>query len=221
MATRAFKDALYPRFAEIAAALASPRRFELVDLLAQSERSVEELALELDLSVANASQHLRRLLGANLVATRKQGTRVFYRLASREITGLLRVLRQTAERYDAELHRIVQLHLARPSGSDVSADEVARRLGDPSLVVLDVRPVREYDAGHIDGAQTLPIDELGKRRRLPFAKTCEVVAYCRGPYCTFADEAVEILRKRGYRARRMRIGFPEWEELGLATARSA
>jgi rhodanese-related sulfurtransferase/DNA-binding transcriptional ArsR family regulator len=220
MGTRAFKDELYSRFAQVAAALGSPRRFELAELLAQGERSVEELALEADLTVANVSQHLQKLLAANLVATRKQGTRVFYRLAAREVTGLLRVLREAAERHDASLARVVQLHLGRQSGGDVVPDEVAGRLSDPSFVVLDVRPIREYDAGHIAGAQALPVDELAKRRRLPFAKTCEIVAYCRGPYCTFADEAVEILRKRGYRARRMRIGFPEWEELGLATARS-
>jgi len=221
VATRAFKDDLYSRFAQVAAALGSPRRFELAELLAQGERSVEELALETDLSVANASQHLQRLLRANLVAARRQGARVFYRLASREITGLLLAVRQTTERHDSSLSRILQLHLRRRSDEEVLPEEVARRLDDPSLVLLDVRPIREYDAGHIAGAQALPIDELAKRRRLPFAKKCEIIAYCRGPYCTFADEAVEILRKRGYRARRMRIGFPEWEELGLATVRSA
>jgi rhodanese-related sulfurtransferase/predicted transcriptional regulator len=221
MASRAFKNDLYPRFARIAAALASPKRFELVDLLGQAERSVEELALEAGLSTANASQHLQKLLSANVVATRKQGARVFYRLASREVTRLLRVLQEIAERHDAGLERVIRLHLGKRSTDEVLPRELARRLADPRLVLLDVRPLREFAAGHIAGAQAFPVDELAKRRRLPFAKKCEIIAYCRGPYCTFADQAVEILRKRGYRARRMRIGFPEWEELGLATARSA
>src|ERR1035437_1361352 len=221
MATRAFKDDLYPRFANIAAALGSPKRFELLDLLAQSERSVDDLARETDLSIANASQHLRKLHAAHLVETRREGTFVHYRLASREVARLLRTVVEIAEQHDAGLARVVQRHLGERSGPDITADELRRRLDDPSLIVLDVRPLREYRAGHIARAQTFPVEQVAHSRRLPFPKQAEIVAYCRGPYCTFADEAVMILRRRGYRARCLRVGLPEWEALGLAVSRSA
>lgn len=219
MGTRAFKDKLYPRFADVAAALGSPKRFELLELLAQSERSVEDLARETDLSIANASQHLRKLHAAHLVESRREGTFVHYRLASREIARLLRTVVEIAEGHDAGLAQVVQRHLGERSGSEITAEELMRRLDDPLLIVLDVRPLREYRAGHIAGAQTLPVDELAQRRQLPFPKRAEIVPYCRGRYCTFADEAVTILRRRGYRARSLRVGVPEWEALGLEVSR--
>jgi len=221
MGTRAFKDQLYPRFANVAAALGSPKRFEILDLLAQSERSVEDLARETDLTIANASQHLRKLHAARLVETRREGTFVHYRLASRGIARLLRTVEEITEDRDAGLARIVRRHLGERPAPEITAEELSGRIGDPSLILLDVRPLREYRAGHIAGAQALPLNELAKLRQLPFPKRAEIVAYCRGPYCTFADEAVAILRRQGYRARRLSVGASEWELLGLGISRSA
>ena len=212
---RAAKDALFDGFAEVAKALASGRRAEIVDLLAQGERSVEEIAEELGQSVANTSHHLRAMARAGLVTTRRDGTRIFYRLASERVAELWSALRDVAVDHIAGLDRLAGAYLGDRDGVEViDREELAARLKRREVVVLDVRPEAEYVAGHIAGARAMPIAELRRRlRALP--KGSDVVAYCRGPYCVYADEAVRELNRRGFRARRLIDGFPEWKRAGL------
>lgn len=214
---RAFKTEINEQFARIAKAIANPHRLEIVDLLAQGERSVEELAKESALSVANASQHLQALREAHLVTTRKEGLRVYYRLADPTVYQLVQLIREIAERQLAELERIVNTYLLeRKSMEAVTLNELLARLREPGLVILDVRPTLEYAQGHIAGARSIPIDELQQRlHELP--EDQEIVAYCRGTYCVFADEAVELLAARGYQARRMQQGYPDWKLADLPT----
>ncbi|MBZ0280776.1 MAG: metalloregulator ArsR/SmtB family transcription factor [Anaerolineae bacterium] len=214
---RAFKTEINEQFARIAKAIANPHRLEIVDLLAQGERSVEELAKESALSVANASQHLQALREAHLVTTRKEGLRVYYRLADPTVYQLVQLIREIAERQLAELERIVNTYLLeRKSMEPVTLNELLTRLREPGLVILDVRPTLEYAQGHIAGARSIPIDELQQRlHELP--QDQEIVAYCRGAYCVFADEAVELLAARGYQARRMQQGYPDWKLADLPT----
>jgi rhodanese-related sulfurtransferase len=209
---------LYGQFARIGKALASPYRLEILDLLAQSERTVESLATEMDLSLANTSQHLQTLKQAALVESRKEGLFVFYRLADAAVFELSSVIRGVAERQLADLERLVREQFADRSDAElVAMDELLQRARSRKVVVLDTRPPNEYAAGHIAGALSVPIDDLQRRlRELP--KEREYVAYCRGPYCVYADRAVEILRSHGRRARRLRDGFPEWRAAGLPVA---
>jgi rhodanese-related sulfurtransferase len=215
MADRAAKDALFDAFAEVAKALASGRRAEIADLLAQGERPVEEIAGELAQSVANTSHHLRAMARAGLVTTRRDGTRIFYRLASDRVSDLWAALRDVAAEHVAGLEHLARAYLGEREGIDVvDRAELAARLRRGEVVVLDVRPAAEYDAGHIRGARSTPITELRRHlRALPPA--AEVVAYCRGPYCVYADEAVRELTRQGFRARRLTDGFPEWKRAGL------
>jgi rhodanese-related sulfurtransferase/DNA-binding transcriptional ArsR family regulator len=212
---RDFKDRLYGQFARIGKALASPHRLELIELLAQGERSVDELAAEAELSLANASQHLQILREAALVESRKVGLHVRYRLAAPEVFELTRALRTVAEQRFAELDRLVHEHFGdRSNPKPVRMDELIERASSGDVVILDTRPASEYAAGHIAGAISVPVDALQERlRRLPKGK--EYVAYCRGPYCVYADRGVELLRANGRRARRMLDGFPEWKAAGL------
>jgi rhodanese-related sulfurtransferase/DNA-binding transcriptional ArsR family regulator len=207
---RAFKSDINEQFARIARAIANPHRLE-VDLLAQGERNVEELAKETALSIANTSQHLQALREAHLVATRKEGLRVYYRLSDPAIYQLVQVIREIAERQLAEVERIVNTYLReRTSMEPVTVNELLSRLHEPGLVILDVRPALEYTQGHIAGARSIPIDELESRlNELP--REQEIVAYCRGAYCVFADQAVELLTKHSYQARRMQHGYPDWK----------
>lgn len=218
MGDRAAKDALYEGFAEVAKALASGRRAEIVDVLAQGERSVEEIATEIDQSVANTSHHLRAMARAGLLTTRRDGTRIFYALASDRVGELWSALRDVAAEHTAGLERLVDAYLGERSGLDtIDRDELARRLRRGDVVILDVRPEAEFTSGHIVGATSVPIAELRKHiKALP--KDAEVVAYCRGPYCVYADDAVRELNRRGYRARRLVDGFPEWKRAGLPVA---
>ena len=221
MADRTAKTALFDEFARAAKALASGRRIELLDVLANGERTVEVLASEVGLTVANASQHLQVLRQAGLVATRREGTWVYYRLAAPEVFGLWRALRTLAASRLVEVERLAAAYLgARDELEPVTREELARRLQDgDDLVVLDVRPAAEYAAGHLPGAVSIPLAEL--RRRLAELPTDrEIVAYCRGPYCAFAHEAVAVLREAGVPARRLEDGLPDWEAAGLAVARS-
>lgn len=206
-----FKIEIHDQFARIAKAIANPHRLELVDILAQGERSVEALAKETRLSIANASQHLQALREAHLVATRKDGQYVYYRLSDPSIFRLLQTIREIAERQLAEVERIVNTYLTeRASLEAVTLDELTARLADPGLVILDVRPNLEYNQGHIAGARSIPIEELSERLyELP--RDLEIVAYCRGSYCVFADEAVKLLSLHGYQVRRMQYGFPDWQ----------
>ena len=218
MGDRVAKDALYDAFADVAKAMASGRRAELVDVLAQGERSVEELADELGQSVANTSHHLRALARVGLVRTRREGTRIFYGLASDRVAKLWAAMREVAEEHVAGLERLAAAYLGDRSQLEaVSREELARRLRRGDLIVLDVRPEPEFRAGHIAGARSVPASSLRRAlRSLP--KDVEVVAYCRGPYCVYADDAVRELRRRGYEARRLEDGFPEWREAGLPVA---
>jgi len=220
MADRAAKDALYNGFAIVARALASGRRAEIVDLLAQGERSVEEIAGEIAQSVANTSQHLQQLLRAGLVTPRRDGNRIYYSLASERVADLWAAMRDAAETHVAEIDRLARAYLGdREQLEIVGRDELAKRLRAGDVVVVDVRPAREYDTGHIAGAVSVPITELGKRLR-EFPKNRRVIAYCRGPYCVYADDAVRTMRKRGYRAARLEDGYPEWAAAGLPVSHS-
>jgi rhodanese-related sulfurtransferase len=215
MGHRTFKDQLYGQFARVGKALASPARLELLDLLAQGERPVEDLAREAALSSANASAHLKVLHQAHLVASRKDGLRVYYRLADPAVYRLWSALRLVGQGQLAEIDRLVAAYLDGRQGLEaISRDELRRRLAEGSADVLDVRPAAEYRQGHIAGARSIPLDELATRLdELDPAR--EVVAYCRGPYCVFADEAVALLQARGYRAVRYDDGYPEWAAAGL------
>jgi rhodanese-related sulfurtransferase len=218
VADSAAKGALFDAFAEVAKALASGRRAEIVDLLSQGERSVEEIAGEIDQSVANASHHLRAMARAGLVTTRRNGTRVFYALASERVGELWAAVQDVAADHVAGLERLAAAYLGDRDGIEVvDREELATRLKRGEVVVVDVRPEAEFVAGHIAGARSVPITELRRHlRALP--KDADVVAYCRGPYCVYADEAVRELNRRGFRARRLIDGFPEWRRAGLPVA---
>jgi rhodanese-related sulfurtransferase/DNA-binding HxlR family transcriptional regulator len=207
--------ALFDAFASVAQALGSGRRAEIVDLLAQGERSVDEIANEISQSVANTSQHLRVLARAGLVRSRRDGTRVFYRLASDRIGELWVAVRDVAVRHVAEVNQLADLYLGERDGVEhVSAEELQKRLARGDVVVLDVRPEPEYKAGHITGAQSVPLDALASLvPKLPRRR--QIVAYCRGPYCVYADDAARLLQARGLKARRLDVGFPEWRRAGL------
>ena len=215
MGNKAAKNKLFDGFGAVAKALGSGRRVELLDVLAQGPRSVEELATEIGQSVANTSHHLRTMARAGLLESDREGTRIVYRLASTKVTDLWRALRDVASEQVADIDRLARGYLGDRDGlQPVSRNELARRLRRKDVVVLDVRPTPEYAAGHVEGARSVPIGELSRRlRELPKKK--EVVAYCRGPYCVFADDAVRALRRKGYRAVRLEDGFPEWRDAGL------
>ena len=214
-AHRDFKDRLYAQFARVGKALGSPHRLEVLELLAQGERTVDSLARELATSIANISQHLQALRRAALVDTRKQGQFVHYRLADPAITELCRALRTVSERRLAELDRVVRDHFGDRAGAEpVSMPELLQRARSTDVVILDTRPPGEFEAGHIAGAISVPVADL-RRRLKELPKHKQYVAYCRGPYCVYADQAVEFLHARGRRARRLLEGFPEWRAAGL------
>lgn len=212
---RVFKTEIFGHFARIGQALASGRRLELLELLAQKEHTVEDLARLSDMSVANTSQHLKVLRAARLVEVRRQGLYASYRLANERVFRFWQALRDLGEDRIAEIERVVHSFLTdRKSLKAVSTEELKRRLKNRSVVVLDVRPHGEYCAGHIAGARSIPVAELEARiKELP--KNREIVAYCRGPYCVLADEAVAFLRARGRNAFRLEQGFPDWKAMGF------
>lgn len=221
VAHRAFKDGLYAQFARIGKGLASPHRLEFLELLAQSERTVDSLAKETGLSLANTSQHLMALREAGLVESRKRGLFVHYRLADPSVFELSRALRVVAEKRLAELDRLVREHFGdRSDPEPVGMEELIERARSGNVVILDTRPASEYAAGHIAGAISVPVDEL-KERLAKLPKSKEYVAYCRGPYCVYADRAVELLKGSGRKARRLRDGFPEWKATGLPIEQTA
>jgi rhodanese-related sulfurtransferase len=215
MASGTAKVALFDSLSSVARALGSGRRAEIVDLLAQGERSVEEIANEISQSVANTSQHLRLLARAGLVRSRREGTHVFYRLASERVGDLWAAVRDVAVHHVAEVSVLADEYLGERGGVEqVSAAELEERLARGEVVLLDVRPEPEYRAGHISGARSAPLSALASLApNLPRRR--EVVAYCRGPYCVYADDAVRLLRERGLKARRLDVGFPEWQRAGL------
>jgi DNA-binding transcriptional ArsR family regulator/rhodanese-related sulfurtransferase len=216
MADRAAKAALFDAFSSVAKALGNGRRAEIVDVLAQSERSVEDLAAEIGQSVANTSHHLQQLAAAGLVKRRREGTWIFYRLASERVEQLWAALRDVAAEHVVEVTVLSDGYLGDRSGIElVTADELAERLTKGRVVVLDVRPQPEFDAAHIDGARSIPYTELESRlHELP--RSSEIVAYCRGPYCVYADDAVRLLKVEGFKARRLDDGLPEWKRAGRA-----
>jgi rhodanese-related sulfurtransferase len=218
MSHREFKDPLYSEFARIGNAVASPTRIELLDLLSQGEKTVEQLAEQSSTSIKNTSAHLRILRQARLVETRRDGTYIYYRLAGEEVFRFLRELQTVARSRLAEVEGIARLYLdGRDDLEPVSLKELQRRLREGDITLIDVRPEAEYQAGHIPGALSVPVAEL-KRRLREIPKRREVVAYCRGPYCVYSVEAVGILRKQGYRARRTEHGLPDWQASGLPVA---
>ena len=212
---RRFKDRLYGQFARIGKAVSNPHRLELLELLAQGPRTVEVLANETGLSMANASQHLQCLREAGLVENEKRGLFVHYRLADPSVFELSRALRTVAENRLAELERLVHEHFGdRTVPEPVSLNELLERARTGDVIILDTRPAAEFLAGHITGALSLPFDELQERLgELPASG--DFVAYCRGPYCVYADRAVALLRANGRKARRLTDGFPEWKAAGL------
>ena len=212
------KAALFDGLASVAQALGSGRRAEIVDVLAQGERSVDEIAAEISQTVANTSQHLQVLARAGLVRSRREGTRAIYRLASDEVAELWAAIRDVAVWHLAEVSVLADEYLGDRGGVEqVSALELEQRLARGDVVLLDVRPEREYAAGHIAGARSVPVDELDSViEALPRRR--EIVAYCRGPYCVYADDAVRLLRARGLKASRLDVGFPEWRRAGLPVA---
>ena len=212
---REFKDRLFEQFARIGKALASPRRLEILDLLSQGERTVEEIAKETAMSVASASQHLQVLKAARMVEARREGLYAHYRLVDEDVFRTWQAVRTLAESRLSEVDGVVGAYLDDRDGLEaVDAAELMEMLNAGSVVVLDVRPEEEYRAGHIPGAISVPVDALeAALQALP--KDREIVAYCRGPYCVFSDEAVALLRSRGYRARRLRQGLPDWRAAGM------
>ncbi len=210
MGHRPFKDAIYPQFARVGQALASDKRLEILDLLAQAPRHVEALAAETEMSVANLSQHLQVLRAARLVEASKLGTRVFYRLAGERVLRLWLNLRSVAEAQLAEVGETTRrFTLNREGDRLVPREELQQLLDDGSVYLIDVRPQIEYEHGHLPGAVCIPIHELAERlREIPRGRP--VIAYCRGEYCLFADEAVALLTERGFSASRLEGGWPEW-----------
>jgi len=209
MSHRPFKDRLYPQFARIGRALASEKRLEILDLLAQAPRHVEALAAETEQSVANVSQHLQVLRSARLVDVQRRGTRVIYRLADPAVLWMWLTLRSVAERRLTEIGEITREFAGDRDEALMSREELEGRLARGDVFLIDVRPAVEYEAGHLPGAVRMPIEELpGRLEEIP--RDRPVIAYCRGEYCLFADEAVALLREHGIPAARMEGGWPEW-----------
>jgi len=211
---RRFKDAIYAQFARLGKAVSAPKRLELLDLLGQGPRTVEALAEQAAVSVANASQHLQVLRAARLVDAQKKGLYVEYRLAGDDVGRFFLALRQLAEARLAEVDQVTRAYFeARGALEAVEGDELLRRVRSGEVTVLDVRPSEEYRAGHIPGALSIPIGEL-RTRLAELPKRRQIVAYCRGPYCVMAVEAVALLRKKGFEAHRLEQGVADWRARG-------
>jgi rhodanese-related sulfurtransferase/DNA-binding transcriptional ArsR family regulator len=221
MRGREFKDAVYEQLARVASAFGSPKRIEIIDILAQGERNVEALARETSLTIANTSRHLQVLKGAGLVASRKTGLQVFYRLSGPVVDEGYQALRRVAEDRIAELGRVAREYFSGSDGMDpIGRTELLERAANGEVVVLDVRPAVEFENGHIAGALSVPLEELAEHlAEIPADR--EIVAYCRGPYCVLAAEAVRLLRAQGRRASRFADGYPEWKAAGLPVETSA
>ncbi len=209
------KSRLFEQFAIIAKALGHSNRLELLELLAQGERSVEALANVAGLSIANTSRHLQQLRLSGLVVSRKDGLYVFYRVAGNDVINLLSSLRHTGERHIGEVNRVIASYFnERDTLEPVTRDELIKRNNKGLITLLDVRPTEEYESGHIPGAINVPVEDIEKCMK-DFPAGQEVIAYCRGPYCVLAFEAVAKLREKGFGARRLEEGYPEWKAAGL------
>ena len=211
MEKRVFKDQVYSILAGITKAMANPHRLEIMDILGTGEKTVEEIAADTNMSVANASQHLQVLKNANLVLIRRQGNFIYYRLSDDEIYISLQSIRQLGIDRMAEMDKVIKDYREGKNSLEVlNMDELLDRMKLKNVVLLDVRPTNEFEKGHIPGALNVPIDELTKRlKKLP--KTKEYIAYCRGSFCVFADEAIHLLTKYGYKAKRLEQGFSDWK----------
>jgi len=215
MSRESFKRDLFSQFARVGKALSNGNRLEILEFLAQGERNVDELARVSGISVANTSQHLQQLRQAGLVVSRKEGLKVYYSISGDDVVALLDALRVVADRHVAEVERLVQTYLTvKDDLEPIPRDELINRIKEGSVVVLDVRPPEEYASGHVPGAVNVPLIELEDYLQKLDA-TQEVVAYCRGPHCILAFDAVARLREKGLQARRMEDGFPEWKISGL------
>jgi len=215
---RHFKNAIYDQFARIGRALASPRRLELLDILCQGPRTVDVLAEQSGQSLANTSHHLHVLRGARLVEAEKSGLYVTYRLADEEVCAFFQQLRRVAEVRLAEVEQVTRQFLEkRGAMQPVAREALLRRVRRGEVTVLDVRPVEEYRAGHIPGALSIPVGQL-ERRLAQLPRNRAIVAYCRGPYCVMALEAVDILRRHGFKAVRLAEGVPDWRARGFRVA---
>ena len=215
MSSSNFKHDLFTQFAVVGKALSNGNRLELLEFLAQGERSVEDLATVSGLTVANTSRHLQQLRQAGLILNRKQGLKVFYRISDDDVIELLNALRNVAGRHVADVERLVNTYLTvKDNLEPIPRDELLARVQDDLVTVIDVRPAEEYAAGHIPGAANIPLSELEKHLD-QFDPEQEIVAYCRGPHCVLAFDAVARLREKGYMARRLQDGYPEWKSAGL------
>jgi rhodanese-related sulfurtransferase/DNA-binding transcriptional ArsR family regulator len=215
MSSSNFKHDLFTQFAVVGKALSNGNRLELLEFMAQGERSVEDLATVSGLTVANTSRHLQQLRQAGLILNRKEGLKVFYRISDDDVIELLNALRNVAGRHVADVERLVNTYLTvKDNLEPVPRDELLARVQDDLVTVIDVRPAEEYAAGHIPGAANIPLSELEKHLD-QFDPEQEIVAYCRGPHCILAFDAVARLREKGYMARRLQDGFPEWKSAGL------
>ncbi len=215
---RIVKEQIYEHFARIGKALDSPQRLELLDLLCQGERTVEYLAHEAHLNFANASRHLQILRGARLVDTRKEGVHVFYSLSSDEVCLLFRNLRELAKKHLAEVNKIMEDYFGKPDQMEpINRKELLARASKHISIILDVRPREEYDSVHLLFAKSIPLKEL-KSRMNELPKDREIIAYCRGSYCVLAHEAVQILKSKGYNAKRLEDGVREWQSAGFPVA---
>ena len=215
MSSSNFKHDLFTQFALVGKALSNGNRLELLEFLAQGERSVEDLATVSGLTVANTSRHLQQLRQAGLILNRKQGLKVFYRISDDDVIELLNALRNVAGRHVADVEKLVNTYLTvKDNLEPIPRDELLARVQDDLVTVIDVRPAEEYAAGHIPGAANIPLSELEKHLD-QFDPEQEIVAYCRGPHCVLAFDAVARLREKGYMARRLQDGYPEWKSAGL------
>jgi len=215
MKSREFKDLIFQQFATVATAFSSPKRLEIIDLLIQGEKDVDTLTKQISANFANTSRHLQILKNAKLVETRRDGVRIFYRISDHRVFNCWKSLQLLAENHAAEMKNVLKEFLEEQAAMNaLSKEELLTRLQLNDVIVIDVRPEEEYKNGHIEGSVSIPLAEL-KDRLNEIPKDREVVAYCRGPYCVLAPEAVSLLKKNGYNAVRLEEGLPEWKAAGL------
>ncbi len=215
MDKREFKDKVYGELSQITKAMANPHRLEIIELLAQNEFSVEQIAIQTNLSIANTSQHLQVLKNAQLVDINRQGNFIHYRLANTNVFKTWKALRELGIERIASIEKVVkEFRQSKFKLESLTIDELLKKLESEKITILDVRPEAEFKKGHIENAISIPIDELKSRlKELP--RKNQIIAYCRGPFCVYADEAVTLLNKAGYKATRLEEGFPDWSLMGL------
>jgi rhodanese-related sulfurtransferase/uncharacterized protein YerC len=218
MEKREFKDRVFHELARVSTALGNAKRLEIVDLLAQGEKTVEKIAIETGTSVANASKHLQVLKAGNLVQVKRSGNYIYYKLSDEKVALIYQLLRDFGTVRIAEIDKVIRdFRAGKVNLESVSIEDLIKRMALDNVVFLDVRPVEEFNAGHITNALSIPIDQLTERlKEIP--KDKEIIAYCRGPFCVFADDATELLLKNNYKAIRLKEGYPDWKLKGLAVS---